>query len=238
MQTDTSGYMRANVERDPRHFASFVAHQVINEIKSKEAGRPIIESKPYLRLERAGERDVLMREVNEDDKRAYPEAWRAYEEKREQRPVGTPLSVLFPVHPEIVATLEYFKVYTVEQLARISDTNMQTIGLGGREWYNKAVEYLKASEGAQGFHTLKKEIEAAQATITKQAAQIAAMEGALAARQQPGQIAAAAPPSDELRLMREQMAALMAKVDRVADPTPAPRRGRPRKPQPSTEEAA
>jgi hypothetical protein len=64
------------------------------------------------------------------------------------------------------------------------------------------------------------------------------MEAALAAKQQPGAVAGAV-PSDELRLMREQMAALMAKVERVADPTPAPRRpGRPRKPQPSTEEAA
>jgi len=238
-QQETGAYMRANVERDPRHFVSFVAHQVLNEVQSQQQGRPIIEAKPYFRLERAGERDVLMREANEDDKRSYPEAWRAYEEKREQRPAGTPLSILFPAHPEIVATLEFFKVHTVEQLARISDTNMQTIGLGGREWHNKAVEFLKLAEGAQGFHVLKKELDMAQATIAKMADQIAHMAAALERKPVLDGVAIAAPPSDELRLMREQMAALMAKVERVADPTPAPRRGRPpRKPQPSTEEAA
>lgn len=239
-QQETGAYMRANVERDPRHFASFVAHQVLNEAKSQQEGRPVIEAKPYFRLERAGERDVLMREANEDDKRSYPEAWRAYEEKREQRPTGTPLSILFPAHPENVATLEYFKVYTVEQLARISDTNMQTIGLGGREWHNKAVEYLKLAEGAQGFHTLKKELDMAQATIEKMGAQITQMAAALEAKQpQLGPVPAAQP--DVLRLMQEQMAALAAKIDRVADPTPAPRRGRPQKVKlypPNPEEAA
>lgn len=241
---DTSAYMRANVESDPRHFACFVAHQVHNEIKSKQEGRPIFETRPYFRLERAGERDVLMREATDEDKRQHPEAWRAYEEKRQQRPSGTPLAVLFPAHPEIVATLEFFKVYTVEQLAKISDTNMQTIGLGGREWHNKAVEFLKAAEGAQGFHALKREIEGLQATITKQTAQIAAMEAHQASKQTAVQDYSANTGRTDPNLlvaMQEQIAALTAKVEQAAEPLPVKRRGwpkgKPRKqPEPEMQE--
>lgn len=205
MQLD--GYMRASVTDDPRMTPSFYTRSVLNEAKSREEGKPVFEPKPYFRLERAGERDYLDREATEEDKAKYPELWRAHEEKRDPMPEGTPLAILFPQFPEVVATLEYHKVRTVEQLRALPDTAKQAIGLGAHEWRKKADEFLKAAEGAQGFHALKKAQEESQLTIQKLTEEISLLRGKLAEVEK----GASAPPQ-EYGEMQKQINELMQMV--------------------------
>lgn len=214
-----NGYMRAGVEHaDTKSMVTFVTHIVHNEALSRTEGRPIFEPKAYFRLERVGERDVLMREATENDKRAYPEHWRAYQENRQAMPAGTPLAILFPTFPEIVATLEYFRVKTVEQLADLSDTGIQAIGMGGREWQAKAREFLATANDAGAFHELKAQLEKSDATIAKLQGIIEAMQRQLAEKP-----VIAAGPANEIAELKAQMAAMMAKIDQPRGP------GRPRK---------
>lgn len=171
-------------------FVRFYAYEDYNRARSVAEGRPIIDVKDYIEFPRAGEIDILRRQATEGDKQAHPDAWRAYKESREQMPSGTPVATLFPAHPEIISLLRHFRVHTVEQLAEISDTAVQQIGLGGHEWRARAQELIKASEGSQGFHQLKKQVDDRDATIAKMQQQLAMMEARIAA---PGPTGASSP---------------------------------------------
>ncbi len=60
-------------------------------------------------------------------------------------PVGTPLSVLFPRSPEIGKNLQFDKIETIEQLAGLTDTQIQNIGIGGRQFTDRAKAFLASS---------------------------------------------------------------------------------------------
>jgi hypothetical protein len=212
MHQQTNGQAPSLYERAPwqtqeaPQFVRFYTHEDYDRAASQREGRPIIRAKPYIEFPRAGEIDVLRREATEGDKMRFPEQWKAYQESREDAPVGTPLSTLFPAHPEIVSTLRFFRCHTVEQLAEMSEHGVQKIGLGAFEWRAKAQELLKAAEGSRGFHQLQRQLEDRDATIAKLQQQMAAMEAKLSERpQQPAQSTA-----DVQALIRGEVAAAIA----------------------------
>jgi hypothetical protein len=182
-------YQRAPWQaQDAPTFVRFYTHEDYDRAASQREGRPIIKAKPYIEFPRAGEVDILRREATESDKMRFPAEWKSYQEAREDVPIGTPLSTLFPAHPEIVSTLRFFKCHTVEQLAAMNEHGVQQIGLGAFEWRNKAQELMKAADGSKGFHQLQKALEDRDATIAKLQAQMAAMEMKLSEKpQQPEQ---------------------------------------------------
>ena len=145
-----------------RAFVQFYARAVKHGGKSLEVGAPQFVQKDYVKVIFPGEKDFVDREVKENDKYRWPQQWAAYQQGREQMPEGTPLAVLFPINPEIVENLRSLKFQTVEQLANATDTAIQSIGLGGREWNTKAKKFLEAANGAAGFHKITRELEDAK----------------------------------------------------------------------------
>lgn len=182
MHQQTNGLAPSIYERAPwqvqeaPQFVRFYTHEDYDRAASEREGRPVIHARPYIEFPRAGETDILRRAATEGDKVRFPEEWKRYHESREDTPVGTPLSTLFPAHPEIVSTLRFFKCHTVEQLADMGEHGVQKIGLGAFEWRNRARELMKAAEGSKGFHQLNKALEDRDATIAKLQAQMAALE--------------------------------------------------------------
>lgn len=175
MEHVSRDYMRANVERDPRQFASFFVKPDLKATALAE-GRPVHADKVYFRLERAGERDVHMAEATEQHKREHPKAWEDFVARRKPRPEGVPLSILWPNFPERVATMEFHHVYTVEQLAALQDGVLHNIGIGGMQWRTEAQKYLDHANSSAGFSKLSAELAAAQATIEKQEGLIRELE--------------------------------------------------------------
>jgi hypothetical protein len=182
MHQQTNGQAPSLYERAPwqtqeaAQYARFYTHEDYDRAASEREGRPIIRAKPYIEFPRAGEIDVLRREATEGDKQRFPDQWKRYSEAREDIPVGTPISTLFPAHPEIISTLRFFRCHTIEQLAEMSEHGVQKIGLGAFEWRNKARELIKAADGSKGFHQLQKALEDRDATIAKLQAQMAALD--------------------------------------------------------------
>jgi hypothetical protein len=235
---------------------TFFARDVPNPAKSEAVGYPVFEAADYVRIETPGEKEgIPIFPATQEYKNRFPTEWENYRLKRAPTPSGMPLAILFPQYPERVAALEFANVRTVEQLAELSDTAKQNIGLGADEWQKKAIEFLKTAAKTHDYHALKKSQEMLEATIAKQEAQIVAMQMKLneyEARMRtdptmgvlgPAPFAAppvTQPPSDLLAQMAAQIAALATKVEKAADPAPVKRRGRPpvRKPQPDTEETA
>lgn len=126
---------------------------------SQEAGYPIEKGVDMLEIRQFGEKDSTKREVTTVDKQRFAQQWAAYQQNREQTQDGTPLDMLFPKNPEVVATLKANNVHTIQALAAVPDSvNLPFIG----EHRNKAKTFLDGIEKGQGFHALEKKLEDAE----------------------------------------------------------------------------
>ncbi|MNL50349.1 hypothetical protein D3C87_1733600 [compost metagenome] len=94
--------------------------------------------------------------MSEVDKHRFAQQWARYQQGQEQIQDGTPLDVLFPKNPEIVATLKGSHIHTVQALASVPDSaNLPFIS----DHKKKAAEFLSGLEGGKGFHALEKKLE-------------------------------------------------------------------------------
>jgi hypothetical protein len=160
-QIQQQGY--SNVQTSPGDASMhviFYKRAVQNAIKSAEAGRPIYVGVDFVRIQQPGERlNIVEREVLESDKRRWPQNWGAYAAGKDQIPVGTPLGLLFPRHPEAERNMQALGFLTVEQLANASASAIDAIGMHGQDYVNYAQNYLKAGNSGAGFHQMQRENE-------------------------------------------------------------------------------
>lgn len=165
---------------DKRLFVEFSSRPVVDPIASKIAGRPVHVQVDYVRIQQPGERDCILRPAHDGDRRRFRNHWAAYQDGRQNVPDGTQLSVLFPNNPEIVENLKYDKVFTVEQLAGLSDTQKQNIGMGALAWSQKAQAFLDTAAKGAGYHDLASKVDQMAAERAADKDRIAALEAALA----------------------------------------------------------
>jgi hypothetical protein len=147
---------------------TFYAKALHNKSDSLDQSKPFFRSVVYLKLQHPGERDVLERPATKQDAQRFPSAYRRYCESRQDVPDGIPLAVLFPEHPDIVQALNYQKVWTCEQLAELSDTALQNVGMGGYEWQKKAKRYLDHLNRGSGFAAHEERIRRQEVELAQQ----------------------------------------------------------------------
>lgn len=185
---------------DSRLHVTFIRKSVRNGYQSEVQGRPIFEGRDFIRIVQPGERDVLEREVNDLDRHRFARQWQAYQNQQEQAPEGTPLAILFPNEPEIVDMLKAQRIHTVEQLAALSDSGLQNIGLGAREFQKRAVHFMEAAEKGRPAAELQRELTARDdriAVLEQQIAQLLAAQEAKPRRGRPPGSASAATDEGE-----------------------------------------
>src|SRR6516165_4219794 len=90
-----------------------------------------VEYVDFVTVQHPGENlSVIDRPVKDEDKRRWPQEWERYQAGKDQVPNGIPIATLFAGHPGIIRALERENVLTVEQLAGLSATAIQSIGMG------------------------------------------------------------------------------------------------------------
>ena len=137
----------------------------MNEIKSKEAGTPIFDQLDFVKVIHPGEPlNVYDQPVREMDKIRFRDQWKRYQDGSTQSVSGTPLAVLFPWQPEIVETLKYMQIHTVQQLANLSDTGKQNL-MFGQNLSDKAKHYLQTVEKGREYHDLNNKLTAQETEI-------------------------------------------------------------------------
>jgi hypothetical protein len=164
---------------DARLFVEFYSRSVLDEKASKDAGRPVHAQMDYVRIRQPGERDEINRPAHNGDRQRFTRHWQAYQEGREATPAGTPLAILFPNNPEVVENLKYDKIFVVEQLAALNDTQIGNIGLGGRQFVDKAKAFLDAASNGKGLQDLFAEVDQLSASMKAKDKRIEALEAAL-----------------------------------------------------------
>ncbi len=164
---------------DARLFVEFTSRSVLDEKASKDVGRPVHTQVDYVRIRQPAERDEILRPAHDGDRRRFARHWQAYQEGREATPAGTPLAILFPNNPEVVENLKYDKIFVVEQLAALTDTQIQNIGMGARAWSQNAKAFLDAANGGKGLQDLFAEVDQLSASMKAKDKRIEALEAAL-----------------------------------------------------------
>jgi DNA-binding transcriptional regulator YhcF (GntR family) len=92
----------------------------------------------------------------------FPRRYLAAFQEGEKPPEGTPLQMLaIPIAQK--AKLEWHKVTTVEQLAAVTDSDLNAFGPGFRELRQKARAYVEALEGTAPVLQLNQELEKTKA---------------------------------------------------------------------------
>lgn len=150
------GTERIGYGNGPKPFVNFYPRAIQHGAESLAAGKPVFKNILFMKLQHPGERDFIDRPATRVDASNYPAEYRHYCAGREDRPDGSPLQILFPNHAEVVQVLEFHRIYVVEQLANLTDTQIQNLGMGGYEWQQKARRWLDAMQkGDKGFAALE-----------------------------------------------------------------------------------
>lgn len=167
---------------DSKVLAEFRMHPVIDAVASKDAGRTIKRDVPHVKIIQPGESrlSVYDQPATNDDVARFPRQWATFQAGQKQDVIGSRLDLLFPESPAIVENLRAVGIATIEQLASLPDTGLQNVGMGARQWQQKAVEYLASAEKGKDYHGLSDKVDklALQAQADKD--RIAALEAALA----------------------------------------------------------
>ena len=149
---------------DPSKFegllVKFVMHPKHDLEKSKAAGRPIYEEVLYVDIRAPGDRsNRQFRPAATVDTRRWPKHYQAFLDKGNvEYREGTPLEEWPAISGSLREELKFFNVFTVEQLADLSDTAKQSM-MGIQDWVMRAKAFLEVSGKAAEANELAEALE-------------------------------------------------------------------------------
>lgn len=121
-------------------------------------GRPIYDEEEYIEIVTPGDKtNVVDRPVRPADKRQYAQQYAAWKAGDEEQLSGTPLTMWPAVSRSQVEELKHFRVRTVEQLADLSDANLQNIG-PIRDLRERAKDFLATAKGNAPTEALRAQL--------------------------------------------------------------------------------
>lgn len=119
--------------------------------RSAQEGRRCFREREYVKIMVPGDRyNIIDRPVQKtgilptDDALRFPTQYARFKQREQQQAHdGTPLA-LWQAMPQVLAEeLKFFNVFTVEQLAGLSDTHLAKFP-GGSQWKQKASQFVRA----------------------------------------------------------------------------------------------
>jgi len=160
------------VQQPDHRMVRFERTTRLNPTKSRKEGRPIYESIDVLKVHHPGERDETAVRVQEHHKYEFPRQWAAFEAGMQVDLTGTPLSLLFPDAPHVVAHMKTLQVHTVEQLAGLTEEGIRRLGMGGREYQQRAQAYVEMAERGAPAAAMEEKLRQRDEKIAELEAQV------------------------------------------------------------------
>ena len=133
-------------------YVEFYLREIQNQKKSEEAGRPIFESKEYVKIMPIGDKTkVRDRPVNKQEQgnvpsdiRRFPRQWAAFQNKSLQTTEGTPVLEWPQITRADAESLKAMNIHTIEGLAELGDHNLTW--LGARKMRDMAVAWIEKAK--------------------------------------------------------------------------------------------
>ncbi|MGD9650340.1 MAG: hypothetical protein AB7G80_05010 [Dongiaceae bacterium] len=151
----------------------FYNRAVEDKAASEKEGRPIFREVAFVQIHIPGDKNtVIDRKVRDEDKARWAPLWQAFTAKIETPLEGTPLEQWPALSVSQVAEMKALHITTVEQLAALSELGLQRLGLGAREWQNKAKHFLAFAKDSANAEKLQNEKEVLQKQLQEMQAQL------------------------------------------------------------------
>ena len=126
-----------------------------NKELTKKTGSVVFEDVEYVEMRVPGDKlNIVETRVDDNHRKRWPQYYKAFVEKREQRPEGFPLSAWALATPALISTLAAVNCYTVEQLAGMPETSLPRMH-GLLKVQQQAREFLQSKEDAQVISQLQ-----------------------------------------------------------------------------------
>lgn len=162
-------------------YVEFYLENEYMAFQSEQEGRPIYEKVPMIRIYTPGDKTkVVVRKVNMEggggfpsDPQRFPTQWAAFKTGVEATATGLPLEEWPIMTTGQVKVLNAVNIYTVEQLAAVSDTALDGLGHGGRSMRDQAI----AKINGLSEHAVAAKAEARAAELERQIEELRAMIG-------------------------------------------------------------
>jgi hypothetical protein len=204
----------------------FFLEPMVNEQKSRDAGRDIFEDTEMVEIRVPGDRDVIRRPASAEDKKRFAVLYVAWRKNESQEAVeGTPLREWASIRASQAEELKQFGIRTIEHLANAPDNHLQQIGplmslrQKARDWLAAAKDNAILAKLRSENDDLRTRLTALENMLQTQSKEIEA------ARNNGGTLPAVAAPDPRMASLEAQIAALAAAIQK---PEPK-KRGRPPK---------
>jgi hypothetical protein len=109
----------------------------------------VYENVTFIRINiRGNDKLEVHRPANEADKRRFPFAWQEFQKGESAASRGTHLNKLPGLDAPTIRSYNSKNVFTVEDLALVTDTHLPNLGTGAREKRQQAIEYVQSVKGS------------------------------------------------------------------------------------------
>lgn len=159
----------------------FFTDAVKMEFRSEQEGRPIYEDRTFVKILIPGDnKTAIEREATAGDRERFHEEFARFKNNimAAEQSVGTPLAQWAPMSRSQVKEYAHFNIHTVEQLAALSDTGKQTLGMGAQEWAAKAAAFIAKAAGSADVQKIAAENVALKARLEAMEQQFANLSAA------------------------------------------------------------
>lgn len=152
-------------------FVEFEEVPVKNNFKSEQEGRPIFDSKIFIKITFPGDKTKqVFRPVKDEDKLRFKKQFESFKETGKVAESGTPLEQWAVLTKSEAAEFKAMKIHTVEALAALPDTALTW--LGARNYRQKAQLWLESAKDGAALTKLQSENESLKASIEALKAQV------------------------------------------------------------------
>jgi uncharacterized small protein (DUF1192 family) len=139
---DTQFQDQAQQTSDEKLFVKFYMGTRKNEERSEEAGHPVFDDVPFIRIIVPGDKNtVIDTTVDEQYKRRFARLWTQFQANETQTQPGLPITEWPAITRAQAEELKYLNITTVEQLSTLPDVYGGKI-MGFNDLKRKAETYL------------------------------------------------------------------------------------------------
>ena len=124
----------------------FFLHAVADELASAESGIPKFKDIEMVEILIPGSRDITHRRANDDFRRRFPSQYESFKKSANNKIEGTPLTQFPFISASERKELEYFNIFTGEQLVNMPDGNIDKIGVNGRDLIQKVKAFIEVAK--------------------------------------------------------------------------------------------
>lgn len=218
MPVANGAYTRTNGFGNDAHkiVPRFFLHEQQDDLGTARAGRPIFRIEERVEIIMPG--NPLTRpvqRVTDEHRERWPKEYEAFKKGEELSHEGTPLEYWPVLNRAMIRELKALDIYTIEQVAELSDLAVQRIGMGGLKMRELAKAYFDDAKAQAITTELAHQNEQYEAKLAAQALQIEE-QGKLLAQM-----------NERLMTMLNAPNAIESAIPGMTDPAEAIRQGRP-----------